>query len=210
MGKRLLDTVLAAVGLAVTWPLFIFSAVVIPLNTRGPILFRQVRVGRFGKPFRIFKFRTMRVYEGQNGPLVTAAGDHRITQVGKWLRKTKIDEIPQLLNVLRGDMSLVGPRPEIPEYVATYSGIQNEVLLVRPGVTGSAALAFVEEEMLLTQCPDKEHFYLTELMPRKLELDLAYCENIRFTEDVKLILRTAARLIQRRRDLKKLNLRAES
>jgi lipopolysaccharide/colanic/teichoic acid biosynthesis glycosyltransferase len=210
MGKRLMDASFAAIGLAVTWPLFIISAIAIGLNSRGPIFFRQVRVGLHGKPFRIMKFRTMRERADENGPRVTAEGDPRITRVGKWLRKTKVDEIPQLLNVLRGDMSLVGPRPEIPEYVAAYSPAQRSVLLAKPGVTGPATLSFVDEEKLLAQSLEKEHFYLTTLMPIKLKLDLAYCGDIRLSEDLRLILHTLVRLILRPRKLPNINLHTES
>lgn len=197
IGKRLLDVLLVLVGLAFAWPLFMLSAVAIRLDSRGPVFFRQIRVGQFGKTFRIWKFRSMRLHEGKGALQVTAADDPRITRVGHWLRKAKLDEIPQLLNVLWGEMSLVGPRPETPEYVFTYNVTQEKVLLVKPGVTGPATLTFVDEEKVLARAPDKEDFYLTTLMPRKLELDLAYCKDVRISEDLRLILRTLLRLIWR-------------
>jgi lipopolysaccharide/colanic/teichoic acid biosynthesis glycosyltransferase len=134
----------------------------------------------------------------QGGLKLTARGDPRITRVGTWLRKTKIDEVPQLLNVLRGEMSLVGPRPEVPEYVAAYNSDQRRVLELRPGLTGPASLAFIDEGKILAGSSDKVNFYTTTLMVRKLELDLAYCEKVGFLEDMRLILLTLGRLFNLR------------
>ena len=192
-GKRLLDAALAIASLALTAPVFAFCAVAIKLQSRGPVFFRQVRIGRFGKPFRILKFRSM--IHGNQGPRVTAAGDPRITAVGRWLRKTKIDEIPQLINVLLGDMSFVGPRPEVPEYVAAYTDRQQKVLQFRPGITGPAALQMFNEEEVLSRSSDREAFYVGTLLPHKLELELAYCESVNLRQDLKLIFRTVLRVL---------------
>jgi lipopolysaccharide/colanic/teichoic acid biosynthesis glycosyltransferase len=194
IGKRSFDASSAAVGLALTAPLFLICAVAIRLDSAGPVFFRQRRIGRLGRSFQIIKFRTM-VQQAQHvGLTITAAGDDRITRVGRWLRKTKLDEIPQLLNVLKGEMSIVGPRPETPEHVAAYNDDQLRVLEVKPGITGWASVAFIDEESVLAGQPDKEAFYLETLMPRKLDLDLFYCEGVSFLEDMKLILATLAKL----------------
>jgi len=187
-GKRWLDLAFAAAGLVLLSPLLVAVAAAVRLTSPGPAFFRQQRTGQFGKPFRIFKFRSMVGSSTAKGALLTAAGDPRITPLGHWLRKSKIDELPQLLNVLAGDMSFVGPRPEVPEYTAKYTEKQRRVLLEKPGVTGPATNAHVNEEELLASQPDKEAFYLTTVLPGKLETDIAYCENIRFGEDMKLIL----------------------
>jgi lipopolysaccharide/colanic/teichoic acid biosynthesis glycosyltransferase len=193
-GKRWLDLSLASVGLVALSPLLVAVAAAVRLTSPGPAFFRQKRTGQFGTPFLIFKFRSMRGNSTAKGALLTAAGDPRITPLGYWLRKSKVDELPQLMNVFAGHMSLVGPRPEVPEYSAKYTESQQRILLAKPGVTGPATNAHVNEEELLASQPDKEAFYLSTVLPAKLETDLAYCENIRFAEDVKLIL-TAIRLV---------------
>jgi lipopolysaccharide/colanic/teichoic acid biosynthesis glycosyltransferase len=193
-GKRWLDLALACTGLVLLSPLLVVVAAAVRLTSPGPAFFRQKRTGQFGAPFLIFKFRSMRGNSTAKGALLTAAGDPRITSLGYWLRKSKVDELPQLLNVLAGHMSLVGPRPEVPEYTEKYTERQRMILLAKPGVTGPATNAHVNEEELLASQPDKEAFYLTTVLPAKLETDLTYCENIRFAEDVKLIL-TAVCLI---------------
>jgi len=136
----------------------------------------------------------------RQGPKLTGSGDARITRVGKWLRKTKLDEIPQLLNVLRGEMSLVGPRPELPEYVVTYSRQQRKLLEFKPGMTGPASLAFIDEERLLARHPDIESFYVGTILARKLELDLAYCQMASLVGDFKLLFRTILRLFDSTRE----------
>ena len=187
-GKRWLDLTFASAGLVVLSPLLVAVAAAVRLTSPGPAFFRQKRTGQFGTPFLIFKFRSMRGSSTAKGALLTAAGDPRITPLGYWLRKSKVDELPQLMNVFAGHMSLVGPRPEVPEYTAKYTERQRRILLAKPGVTGPATNAHVNEEELLASQPDKEAFYLSTVLPAKLETDLAYCENIRFAQDVKLIL----------------------
>jgi lipopolysaccharide/colanic/teichoic acid biosynthesis glycosyltransferase len=198
-GKRWFDAACSLFGLIVLSPLLFLVALFVKLTSRGPAFFRQVRVGQFGRPFQIFKFRTMKDNRSGSGPLLTAEGDPRITLFGKWLRKSKVDELPQLINVLLGDMSLVGPRPEVPRYVGKYTDRQKTILLVKPGITGPSVNVY--EEQLLGGHLDKETFYLTTILPAKLEIDIAYCESISFTEDVRLILQTFWKIFMRMREL---------
>jgi lipopolysaccharide/colanic/teichoic acid biosynthesis glycosyltransferase len=190
-GKRWLDLVAVICGLIFSAPLLVVVGVAVKLSSRGPVFFRQARVGQFGRPFQIFKFRSMRD-GGESGSKVTAYGDPRITPLGSWLRRTKIDEFPQLFNVLLGDMSVVGPRPEVPEFVAHYSESQRAVLNVRPGL--AAPSANVHEEELLAGQEDKEKFYVTAVLPKKLEIDLLYCRNIGFMTDLQVLFRTLVKL----------------
>ena len=187
-GKRWFDATCSFLGLVVLSPFLLLVALLVKLSSRGPIFFRQYRVGQHGRPFLILKFRTMKPTADGSGPLITGQGDPRITPVGQWLRKSKIDELPPLFNVLLGDMSLVGPRPEVPMYTKHYTDKQKAILIVKPGITGPSADVY-EEEILGSQ-PDKESFYIGALLPAKLQIDLAYCAQIRFLGDVKLILLT--------------------
>lgn len=198
-GKPLLDRFASALGLLIASPLLAAAAIAVRLDSAGPVLFRQKRVGREGRLFEIFKFRTMVDRPDRPGLRITASDDARITRVGRWLRKTKLDELPQLFNVLRGDMSLVGPRPEVPEYVAAYDAAQASVLQLRPGITGPASITFLDEEKVLAERQDKESFYLHSLLPQKLALDLRYVENVNFLNDTLLILATLAKLAWKRR-----------
>lgn len=188
-GKRLLDVTGALTALAVASPLFAVCAMVVHFSSPGPVLFRQHRVGKNQREFELLKFRTMAL--GRSGMKITAAGDYRITAAGRWLRRTKLDELPQLLNVLKGEMSLVGPRPEVPEYVAVYSRKQCRVFQRQPGITSPASLAFIDEESLLAAQSDREAYYTRVLLPRKLEIDLAYCHGVSFKNDIKILLATA-------------------
>lgn len=194
-GKRWFDALASFVGLLLLSPVLLLVAVAVRLSSPGPALFSQTRSGQFDRRFRILKFRTMSLAPNGSGSLLTAAGDARITPLGRWLRKTKIDELPQLFNVLVGQMSLVGPRPEVPLYTAKYSDQQKRVLLVRPGIT-SPKINFEEEEVL-ADCQDKESFYLTTILPAKLESDLAYCDQIGFFEDQRIIFETLAHIFRR-------------
>jgi lipopolysaccharide/colanic/teichoic acid biosynthesis glycosyltransferase len=196
-GKRLLDIALAVPGLIVLSPFLLIAGSAVRITSRGPAFFRQVRVGQHEKPFRIFKFRTMyqRSENSARETFLTAAGDPRITPVGRWLRKTKVDELPQLINVLLGDMSMVGPRPEVSAYTDTYNDRQRAIFAAKPGVTGPSAN--VHEEELIASHPDKDNFYLTTVMPAKLEIDIAYCEDIHFTGDVRQIAKTVATVFLR-------------
>ena len=189
--RRLVDVVAAAGGLTLLSPLFVLVVVAIKLDSPGPAFYRAQRVGKDGKLFRLFKFRSMVADAHTRGPGITAAGDSRVTRVGRLLRRTKIDELPQLVNVLLGDMSLVGPRPEDPRYVALYTPEQRRVLNVRPGITSAASLAYRHEEKLL-RGEDWEARYREEVLPDKLAIDLAYLERRTLISDLKLILRTIA------------------
>jgi lipopolysaccharide/colanic/teichoic acid biosynthesis glycosyltransferase len=194
-GKRLFDLVLGTLALTAALPLLFVCAAAIRLESEGPVLFRQRRVGQHGKLFDILKLRTMVDGAHRNGPKLTVSGDKRITTVGKWLRRAKIDELPQLLNVLRGEMSLVGPRPEFAEYVSAYNHAQRFVLELKPGITGRASLAFIQEEKILANQPETEHFYLSVVMPQKLDYDLSYCRSVSFGEDLNVILTTLGKLL---------------
>ncbi len=192
MIRYLFDAAVSALGLIVLSPVFVFVAVWIKLDSRGPVFHRGLRVGRNGKRFHIYKFRTMRA--DASGPGITVAGDGRVTRAGKVLRRTKLDEVPQLINVLKGEMALVGPRPEDPEFVALYDTRQQAVLKVRPGITSPASLAFKAEEKLLAG-PDWHQVYVNQIMPRKLELELDYLHHRTMFSDVVLIGRTLLTLL---------------
>jgi lipopolysaccharide/colanic/teichoic acid biosynthesis glycosyltransferase len=188
--KRAFDLLFSIVGLILLSPMFGLLAVAVKLSDGGPVFYRQERVGEGGRLFAILKFRSMLVNAEKMGLSVTKDGDPRITKVGRFLRKTKLDELPQLWNVLQGDMSFVGPRPEVPCYVEKYTTGQKRVLELRPGITDLATLEFRNEEELLRTAADTEKFYLEYCVPRKIELNLAYAKTANVWEDVKIILRT--------------------
>lgn len=191
MAKRLFDILCAGMGLLLLSPLLLAVAVWVKLDSRGPVMFRQERVGRFGVPFRIHKFRTMRVDAPTLGPQITIGDDARITRSGRWLRASKVDELPQLWDVLRGAMSLVGPRPEVPRYVALYPDALRELVLsVRPGITDPASLSFRNESDLLARAADPEREYVEVVMPMKLGLAADYVRNASLAGDIRLILAT--------------------
>jgi lipopolysaccharide/colanic/teichoic acid biosynthesis glycosyltransferase len=189
-GKKLFDAALSLAGLILLVPAFLIVAIAIKLTSPGPVFFRQIRIGQFGKRFWIYKFRTMIEQADRTGLPITTGGDCRITPLGRWLRKTKFDELPQLFNVLVGEMSLVGPRPEVPEFASAYEGKYARILHAKPGITGPAANAYVREEETLASHADSVNFYITSVLPRKLDLDLLYCNDVRFARDVSLILFT--------------------
>ena len=190
MPKRLFDLFFAGCGLLMLSPGFLLLAALVKLADHGPVFFRQQRVGEEGRLFWILKFRSMVINAERAGLSVTKDGDPRITRLGRFLRKTKLDELPQLWNVLRGEMSFVGPRPEVPRYVAHYTEEQRRVLALKPGITDLATLEFRNEEELLLGVPDTERFYVEHCIPRKIELNLAYAETANLWEDIKIILRT--------------------
>lgn len=196
MAKRLFDIVCSALGLLVLAPVFLLVAAWIRLDSPGPVFFRQERVGRFGVPFRIHKFRTMGHAPAAQGPLITVGADARITRAGAFLRRRKLDELPQLIDVLKGDMSLVGPRPEVPRYVAMYPpGLREKVLSVRPGITDPASLQFRDESGLLARAEDPEREYVEVVMPAKLQLAAQYVERASLATDLQLIARTVRLLL---------------
>jgi len=194
-GKRLLDIVLSGVGLSLLSPVFLVVAVLTRSTSRGPAFFRQRRVGKDGRIFVIVKFRSMVAFSGRQGPSITASGDSRITSWGAFLRRHKIDELPQLWNVLKGEMSLVGPRPEVELYVRVYTPLQRRVLEVRPGMTDVASLAYRAEERMLAARDDPEKYYVEEILPRKLALNLQYIESYTVSQDLSLILKTMSSLL---------------
>ena len=188
--KRLFDILLSGVGLVISSPLLLIVAIWIKLDSPGPIFYRQVRVGRYNKDFRIFKFRSMRI-GSDKGSLVTIGGrDPRITRSGYFIRKFKIDELPQLINVLVGDMSLVGPRPEVRHYVNYWTEEQMHVLDVRPGITDPASIKFRNENELLAQAEDPEKYYIEVIMQEKIKLYLDYVKKNSLWYDIKLIFQT--------------------
>jgi lipopolysaccharide/colanic/teichoic acid biosynthesis glycosyltransferase len=195
MLKRLVDLLVAVAALLLLAPLLLLLAALIKLDSPGPVLFVQERAGRQGEPFRILKFRTMTHSIQAPGAQITAASDPRITRLGHTLRKWKLDELPQLVNVLRGEMSLVGPRPEVPRYVALYSEEQRKVLQLLPGMTDPASLAFRDESELLDGRSDAEAFYLEKVMPRKLDLNRRYQEEQNLLLDLKIVLATTVRVL---------------
>ena len=193
-GKRALDVAASAAGLVVLSPLLLAVAAAVLVLDPGPVFFRQTRVGRGFKPFRLLKFRTMRADPAAAGPQVTAGGDARVTGIGRILRKTKLDELPQLLNVLLGDMSLVGPRPEVPKYVELFREDYAEVLKVRPGITDDAAIEFRDEEEVLRAFPDPERGYVEKVLPAKIALYKRYIARMSPAGDVELVFKTLAKI----------------
>lgn len=189
MLKRAFDIVASGAGLIILFPVFLVIAIAVRMNSRGPVLYRARRVGRYGKEFHLYKFRSMVADADRQGPGITSAQDNRITPIGRFLRRAKLDELPQLINVLRGEMSLVGPRPEDPRYVALYTPEQREILQYRPGITSIASLTYRHEEQLLSG-PDWEQLYVDEVMPAKLTIDLDYARRANLFTDIWLILRT--------------------
>ena len=191
-GKRLFDAVCAVTGLLLALPLMAIIAVAIRVSMPGPILFRQLRVGRDARLFQILKFRTMRVLQPGSAPQVTRRGDTRITPLGGILRRFKLDELPQLFNVLRGQMSLVGPRPDVPEYCQSLAPGHQKILVLRPGLTGWATLHFRDEEKVLENVDSEQlsSYYITKILPAKAELDLNYARRATFSGDLNILLRT--------------------
>jgi lipopolysaccharide/colanic/teichoic acid biosynthesis glycosyltransferase len=189
-GKRTLDVIFSCIALMLLAPLFLIVAVVIRLDSSGPILFLQERVGRGGKVFLLIKFRSMVNNAPGLGPGITVSQDKRVTRFGHILRSWKLDELPQLWNVLVGEMSLVGPRPELPVYVREYTAEQRQVLQIRPGVTDPASLRFRNESEILGQSQNPEKFYREEILPEKLSLNLKYLREVSFKNDLSVILST--------------------
>jgi lipopolysaccharide/colanic/teichoic acid biosynthesis glycosyltransferase len=194
-GKRMFDSVAAAIGLLVLSPLLLVLLLLVKLTSPGPVFYGQERVGRNGKIFRIVKFRSMVEDADKCGPAITSAGDLRITALGRVLRRLKVDELPQLWNVLKGDMSLVGPRPEVPCYVESYSDSQRRVLAVRPGITDPGSILYRHEEQLLGDQPDPDRYYREVILPHKLNLNLEYLSHISFSHDLSLLLLTTGCIV---------------
>lgn len=189
--KRVMDVCGSLVGLIALAPLFGLVGIAIAIEGRGgPVFFAQTRVGRSGVGFRMWKFRTMAVDAERRGAQLTVGADPRITRVGHWLRRFKLDELPQLLNVLRGEMSLVGPRPEVPRYVALYTEAQRAVLDLVPGITDPASIRYRDEAGELARAAEPEHFYIDEIMPEKIRLNLEYAAHATPWSDILIVLST--------------------
>lgn len=198
MAKRAVDIILSALGVVCAAPLMLVIALAIKYDTRGPVIFRQERVGIHGRIFRIHKFRTMYAGRANGGSGLTIGDDARITRVGRVLRRSKFDELPQLFDVLSGRMSLVGPRPELPRYVALYPpSVREKVLAMRPGITDPAALDFADESELLGRAADPEREYVEVILPRKLQASLQYAQRATVTSDLGVISRTLHTLLWR-------------
>jgi len=193
--KRLFELLFSTLLMLALLPLFVLVALLVKLDSSGPVLYLAQRAGKQGKPFRLVKFRSMVTDASKLGPGITRHQDARITRVGKWLRKFKIDELPQFINVLKGEMAIVGPRPETPEIVAHYTAEQRRILSMQPGITSAASLAYRDEESLLAG-EDWEAHYLQHIMPEKIRIDLQYHAQQTFWSDLKLIFQTAFAMFQ--------------
>lgn len=195
MLKRIFDIVSSLFGLILLSPFMLIIAILIKIDSKGPVFFKQIRVTKNGREFKIFKYRTMKIGSDKYSQ-ITIGKDNRITKVGDFLRKYKLDEIPQLINVLFGDMSLVGPRPEVPKYVALYTEEQKEILKVRAGITDYASIEFSNENDILANETDPEKAYIEKIMPRKIELNKKYLSEISVMTDVKIILLTIKKILK--------------
>jgi lipopolysaccharide/colanic/teichoic acid biosynthesis glycosyltransferase len=188
--KRLFDIFWSLVGLIIFFPFFIVTAILIKLDSKGPVFFRQVRVGKRNKDFKIFKFRTMYVDSDKKGLLTVGDTDSRVTKIGLKLRKYKIDELPQLINVLVGQMSFVGPRPEVRKYVDMYTEEQKEIFRVRPGITDMASIKYKNENEILSEQDDPNAYYVDVIMPDKIRINLEYLSQRNFFKDIGVIFKT--------------------
>lgn len=188
--KRIFDILTSAIVLLVLLPVWLVIALLIAIESPGGVFYKQVRVGKDNRDFQLYKFRTMRVGSDKKGLLTVGERDNRITRIGYFLRKYKIDEFPQLLNIIKGDMSIVGPRPEVRKYVDMYTPEQTKVLSVRPGLTDYASIKYVNENEVLAASDNPEQTYIDEVMPAKLELNLQYIANQSLLEDIRLIFKT--------------------
>ena len=194
--KRIFDIVTSSVILLIFFPVGILISLAITMESRGGVFYRQERIGRYGMPFKVFKFRTMKVDSEKLGTLTVGMKDNRITAVGVFLRKLKLDEFPQFLNVLVGQMSIVGPRPEVKEYVDLYSEEQRKVLDVKPGITDYASLEYFKENELLGKSGNPRQTYIDEIMPAKLELNKKYLANPTIMEDIKIMWKTFLKMVK--------------
>jgi lipopolysaccharide/colanic/teichoic acid biosynthesis glycosyltransferase len=197
MAKRLFDITSSLLGLLLIAPLLLLIALLVVLDSRGGVFYRQVRVGKDNRDFRLLKFRSMAQGSDRKGLLTVGGKDSRVTRTGYYLRKYKLDELPQLVNVLKGDMSLVGPRPEVRKYVSLYDENQLKVLSVRPGITDPASIAYSNENELLGSAENPEKLYIEEIMPAKLRMNLDYIRSQSFSGDVRIIGSTITKIISR-------------
>ncbi len=195
--KRTFDLIASSLGLLLLSPLFLMLAIWIKIDSEGPVFYRQVRVGKGNRDFRLFKFRSMRVGSDRKGLITVGGRDPRVTRSGYYIRKYKLDELPQLINVFTGDMSLVGPRPEVRKYVDLYTPEQMHVLDVRPGITDPASIRYRNENELLEQAEDPDRYYIEVIMPDKLRLNLEYVAKHSFWSDIGLIFKTFEEIIRK-------------
>ncbi len=196
MIKRIFDFTLSLLGIIILLPIFAIISLLIIFDSPGGILYLQTRVGKNNKDFKLFKFRTMKTDSDKKGLLTVGNTDSRITRTGLWLRKYKVDELPQLVNVLLGNMSLVGPRPEVRKYVELYQVEQKKVLSVKPGITDNASIEYADENELLSKQAAPEKFYINEVMPTKLKINLEYISNQNMAEDFRIILKTFLKIFK--------------
>lgn len=194
--KRLFDILMSLIGIIILSPFYIIISIMIKLDSKGPVFFKQIRVGRGEKNFKILKFRTMVTDAEQRGAQITVGRDSRITRVGHFLRKSKLDEIPQLFNVLKGDMSLVGPRPEVPKYTKYYNNQQRRIFEIRPGITDYASIKYRDENEILAQSENPEETYIEEIMVDKLKLNLQYLSERSLFTDIKIIFMTILKILK--------------
>ncbi|MEH7235741.1 sugar transferase [Bacillus sp. JJ1562] len=194
--KRFFDIVVSLIGLIILSPLLLIIAILIKVDSKGPVFFKQVRVGQHEKEFKILKFRTMVVDAEKQGKQITVGKDSRITRVGHFLRKYKVDEFPQLINVLIGDMSLVGPRPEVPKYTKYYNAAQKAIFEIKPGITDYASIKYSDESELLGKAENPEKTYIEEIMVDKLHYNLEYLRNRSVIEDISIIMKTVLKILK--------------
>jgi lipopolysaccharide/colanic/teichoic acid biosynthesis glycosyltransferase len=197
--KRLLDIIVASIALLILFPFMLIICLCIVLESKGGLFYKQKRVGKNKKLFNLYKFRSMKKNADKEGLLTVGGKDPRVTRVGYFLRKSKMDELPQLINIIKGDMSIVGPRPEVPKYVALYDENQQRVLTVRPGLTDLASIKYIDENALLEKAENPEEFYIQKIMPDKLHLNLEYIDNKSFAKDFRIIFQTLIRLFNRKK-----------
>jgi lipopolysaccharide/colanic/teichoic acid biosynthesis glycosyltransferase len=193
---RILDVFFSIIGLVLLSPILFIISVIILIESKGGIFYLQERIGKNGIPFKLFKFRSMAVGSDSKGLLTVGMNDARITKLGQFIRKYKMDELPQLINVLKGEMSLVGPRPEVKKYVDLYTETQRKVLTVKPGMTDLASIEFSNENELLENQENPEKYYIKEIMPKKIELNMMFIENPNLVNYFKLILKTGLKIIR--------------
>jgi len=194
LAKRAFDLAAGVGGLLLLSPLMVLIALLIKADDGGPVLYRQERIGRGRRVFQMWKFRTMVPRASELGPSLTSAGDPRVTRIGAWLRAHKLDELPQLFNVVRGEMSIVGPRPEVPKYVAMYTPQQRRVLELKPGITDRASIIFADEGALLAKHSDPEQFYIERLIPEKIRINLEYADRATPLTDFVTVLETFGKI----------------
>lgn len=199
--KRVFDIVLSLTGILIFLPLIIIISIIVSMDSKGGIFYSQHRVGKDKKSFILYKFRTMRNGADKHGLLTVGDNDKRVTKSGRWLRKYKIDELPQLFNILKGDMSFVGPRPEVSKYVDLYNDQQKEILSVKPGITDWASIKYIDENEILANVPDPEDYYIRYIMPSKAEINLKYVAEHNFWTDIKIILLTIRNVFFKDRQL---------